>query len=112
EFTLPQLRILAALLPIGLAIGCKAQKAQPSAADPVLNRRIEIQVRNQYSLPADVDVKIGARTPSQFTGYDTLPVTLSHNARTQVINFLVSADGTKLVQMNSFDLTKDPADTV
>jgi protein-disulfide isomerase len=106
-------RFLAGLLLLGFSAGCRAQSAPPSPApDPALNRRIEVLVRNQYSLPADVDVKVGARTPSEFAGYSTLPITLSHNTKSQVINFLVSTDGTKLVQMNAYDLTKDPADTV
>jgi protein-disulfide isomerase len=100
------------MLALGLAVGCKAQSGSASAPNPLLNRRIEVQVRNQYSLPEDVQVSIGARQPSQFTGYDTLPVTLSHNTKTQVVNFLISADGTKLVQMTTLDLTKDPADAV
>jgi protein-disulfide isomerase len=112
EITLPHFRMMAGLLALALAVGCKAQNPAPSTPDPEINRRIEILVRNQYSLPADYGVSIGARKPSQFTGYETLPITFSHNAKTQVVEFLVSDDGTKLVQMNTFDLTKDPADAI
>jgi protein-disulfide isomerase len=103
---------MAGLLALGLAVGCKAQNTPPAGPDTATNRRIEILVRNQYSLSPDIDISIGARKPSQFTGYDTLPVTLSHKTKTQVVDFLISTDGTKLVQMNTFDLTKDPADVV
>jgi len=95
-----------------LAAGCKAQTTPPSSADPAQQRRIETLVRNQFTLPADVSVTIGARKPSQFAGYDDLPITLSHESKSQVINFLISADGTKLVQMTTYDLTKDPANDI
>lgn len=105
-------RIAAGLLALGLTVGCKAQSAPASAPDPVLDRRIEILVRNEFSLPPDVNIAIGARKPSQFPGYETLPVTLSHDTKTQVVDFLVSADGAKLARMTSYDLTKDPADEI
>ncbi len=63
-------------------------------------------------MPPDVTIALGARTPSQFTGYDTLPVTISRNAKSQIINFLISTDNTKLVHMDTLDLTKDPADAI
>jgi len=93
-------------------VGCKAQATPPSGPEQAQNRRIETLVRNQFNLPADVEIGVGARKPSQFSGYETLPVTLSRKAKSQVVDFLISADGTKLVQMNTFDLVKDPADDV
>lgn len=103
---------MAGLLALGLTAGCKAQTAPLSAPDPALDRRIQDQVRSEFDLPADIVVSVGARRPSQFTGYDTLPITLSHGAQSQVIDFLISADGAKLVHMRSFDLSKDPADAI
>jgi len=110
--TLTHHRVMAGLLALGLSVGCKAQTPLPSGPAPIQERRIETLVRNQFSLPADVGVSIGARKPSQFTGYDDLPVTLSHQSKTQVLNFLISSDGAKLVQMNTYDLTKDPANDI
>jgi protein-disulfide isomerase len=57
-------------------------------------------------------VAIGARKPSAFTGYDTLPVTLTHGAKVQEVDFLISADGKKLVHLDTFDLTRDPASAI
>jgi protein-disulfide isomerase len=105
-------RFLAGLLVLSLAAGCRAQSTTTSGPDPALNRRIEILVRSQYEMPADVTISLGARTPSQFTGYETLPVTITRGSKAQVINFLISADNTKLVHLDSLDLTKDPADAI
>ncbi len=97
---------------MSLTVGCRAQSTPPSGPDPSLNRRIEILVRSQYEMPADVTISIGARTPSEFTGYETLPVTITHGSKSQVVNFLISTDNTKLVHLDTFDLTKDPADAI
>lgn len=105
-------RFLAGMLLLGLTAGCKAQITPPSAPDPALNRRIEVLVRSQFDLPADVTLSIGARKPSQFTGYETLPITITHNGRPQPFDFLISDDSTRLVHMDSLDLTKDPSDAI
>jgi protein-disulfide isomerase len=111
-----RIRLLAGLLVLGLTMGCKAQTTPPSAAspslDPSLARRVEVQVRSEFELPADVIVRFGARKPSQFAGYQTLPVVLSHGAKTQEIDFLISDDNSKLVHMDTMDLAKDPADAI
>jgi protein-disulfide isomerase len=109
---LPRFRLLAGLLVLGLTVGCKAQKLSPSGPDPALDRRIEVLVRSQFGLPPDYDLSIGARSPSQFTGYETLPITLTHASKSQVVNFLISTDSTKLIHLDTFDLTKDPADAI
>jgi protein-disulfide isomerase len=108
---LSHVRFLAGLLVIILVAGCKAQ-TPPPAPSATLDRHIEVQVRNEYGLPADVDVSIGARSPSQFPGYQNLPVTISHNGKSQVLKFLISDDSTKLVHMDTMDLTKSPADSI
>ena len=102
------LRFLAVLLALCLTAGCKAQ----SSSDPALNRRIEVMVRSQFNVPQTYDVSIGPRKPSAFTGYDTLPITLSHGATSQVVDFLISTDGKKLARLSTFDLTRDPASTI
>ena len=100
------------MLLLSLTAGCKAQIAPPSAPDPALNRRIEILVRSEFDLPADVTLSIGARKPSQFAGYETLPINITHNGKAQEFDFLISDDSTKLLHMDSLDLTKDPADAI
>lgn len=106
---MPRTSLFTALLALSLAIGCKAQTAPQQAFSPVLSRRIELLVRSQFELPPDVNVALGARQPSSFTGFDTLPVTLSNGSgKTQIVQFLISADNTRLIHQEVVDLTKDP----
>ena len=99
----------AGLLAVSLAVGCKAQPALPNSPDIDVNRRIEVTVRSQFNIPQDYNVSIGARKPSQFTGYDTLPVTLSRGTKSSVVEFLISTDGKTLARLETFNLAKDPA---
>lgn len=101
--------LFAGLLAISLAVGCKAQPALPNSPDLAVNRRIEVTVRSKFNIPQDYNVTIGARKPSQFPGYDTLPVTLSRAAKSTVIEFLITTDGKSLARLETFSLTKDPA---
>jgi len=97
---------------VGLTAGCKAQSSTPSGSDPVLNRRIEVLVRSQYDVPPDYSVSIGTRKPSEFTGYESLPITITNGTKSQVIDFLISPDNAKLVHLETLDLTKDPANAI
>lgn len=103
-----RINILAGLLALSLAVGCKAQSNPSVAPDAALNRRIEVMVRSQFAIPTEVSVVLGQRTSSQIAGYDTLPITLSHGASKKVIDFLISSDNKKLARLETFDLAKDP----
>jgi protein-disulfide isomerase len=105
---LSRISFLAGLLALSLAIGCKAQSNNPGTQDAALNRRIEVMVRSQFSIPPEVSVTLGQRTASQIAGYDTLPITLSHGSTKKVIDFLISTDSKKLARLETFDLAKDP----
>jgi protein-disulfide isomerase len=65
-------------------------------------------VRSQYNVPQEYTVTLGDRKPSQFTGYDSLPVTLSKGDKKTVVEFLISSDGNTLARLEKFDLLKDP----
>lgn len=55
---------------------------------------------------------IGTRKPSNISGFDDLPVTISQGSRSQVISFLISTDGKKLARLETYDLTSDPAASI
>lgn len=99
---------LALLLVFSLATDCISQSTPKSPQDATLIHRIEVMVRDKYSVPSNVAVAIGTQTPSQFNGYRNLPVVLSYGGKSQRVDFLLSTDDTKLVRMESFDLLADP----
>ncbi|HEY1576917.1 MAG TPA: thioredoxin domain-containing protein [Terracidiphilus sp.] len=103
-----RIRFLTGLFAICLVVGCKAQTAGSAASDTSLNRHIEVLVRSQFGVPPEVSVILGQRKPSQFQGYDTLPVTLSRGTNKKEIDFLISSDNAKLARLETFDLEKNP----
>jgi protein-disulfide isomerase len=94
------------LLPVTLI---KAQTAgAASFPQAELNRRIERQVRAYSEAPPDARLTLGKLSPSGFTGYDNLPVTIEQKGTSKTFNFLLSKDGKKLLYVKEFDLTEDP----
>jgi protein-disulfide isomerase len=93
-----------------MTAGCKAQTSPANTAlDPAtINRHVEIMVRAEFNIPQDYNVTVGARKPSQIPGYDTLPVTLSRDTKSQVVEFLISTDGSMLARLEKFDLARNP----
>jgi len=92
-----------------LAAGCKAQD---SPLSPKVDRRIEILVRSQLNVPQDWMVDVGARSKSDFSGFDTVPITFTSSAdpaKKQTLSFLLSKDGNTLARLSKWDISKDPA---
>jgi protein-disulfide isomerase len=106
---LSRFQLFAGLFALGLAIGCKAQPAQQSQPNLEMNRRIEVLVRSQFNVPQDYTVIIGARKPSAFPGYETLPVSFTRGSKSTPFDFLISTDGKTLARLETFDLVKNPA---
>jgi protein-disulfide isomerase len=105
-----RIRLMASLLAVFMAAGCKAQTVppQPTSAESLLDRHIEVMVRTQFNVPQDYSVILGARKPSQIPGYDTLPVSLVRGEKATNVEFLLSTDGKTLARLETFDLAKDP----
>jgi protein-disulfide isomerase len=101
--------LVACLLLVCLTAGCKAQSNPAGPLDPNLTRHVEVMVRTQYSLPPDYGVTVGTPQPGNIAGYNALPITISHNGKSQVVNFLLSTDNKKLARLETFDLATDPA---
>jgi protein-disulfide isomerase len=100
-----RIRLFACFLLVAVAAGCHAQLPPSSSAD----RRIEVLVRSQFSVPPDYDVMLGGRTKSDIPDYDNLPVTFTHKGKQTTVNFLISKDGNTLARLEKFDISKDPA---
>lgn len=106
---LSQKRLLLCCILVTLTVGCKAQ-ISPSNAQ--VDRRIEILVRSQFSVPPDYRVSIGSRTKSDLAGFDNVPIVFARGSKQQTITFLVSNDGNTLARLEKFDISKDPNATL
>ncbi len=83
-------------------LGCSAQSLSPET-----NQRIERQVRAHFKVPDAVTVTVGAPKPSEFTGYDTLPITFEGGGQKTTHDFLLSKDGKKLLRLTNIDITPE-----
>jgi protein-disulfide isomerase len=88
-----------------ICLGCVAQSAPPDVA-----RKIERQVRSFYTIPGDVNVTVGAITPSNdWPGYDAVSVNIDGgDGKKKDYKFLISKDRSTMVRLTKFDLNKDP----
>ena len=73
----------------------------PSSAQPTpdLERKVELMIRLKFEVPTACDLKLGSRTPSQFTGYDRLRVMLSHSGKSTDLEYLISKDDRSLARL-------------
>jgi protein-disulfide isomerase len=81
-------------------LGCSAQSVSPEAY-----QRIEQQVRAHFKLPDAILVTLGTPKPSEFAGYDTLPITFEGGGQKNTYDFLLSKDGKKLLRLTNIDIT-------
>jgi protein-disulfide isomerase len=110
---------LACLLLVG---GCVAQtpaQIQTSSQTPAdqlsalsVNRRIENQLRAQFSIPPTVEITVQDIKPSDIAGFDTLPVVMKTGARSTTLEFLLSKDKKTLAHLERFDISKDISDKI
>lgn len=104
------------------AAGCAAQQAAGGvpaakavdtapAASASLNRKIEVMIRSELSVPPQYEVAIGSKQKSEVEGYDTIPVTFSLPGQpnhSQTVDFLLSKDGNTLARLSKWNLGPDP----
>jgi protein-disulfide isomerase len=97
------------------ALGCHAQtpSATPALTEDQIHHRIEVIVRNHFDIPPDATVQIGPRTPSDLVGYHAIAITLTQGAQVSpAFPFVLSDDGKTFAQMDRYNLTLDPKDSV
>ena len=93
------------------AAGCRAQTAAKTGVDPKTDRKIEVMVRAKLTVPAEYEITVGPRVPSDLAGFDTVQVTFSLAGRPpQTIPFLLSKDGKTLARISRWDISKDPVE--
>ena len=105
----------AAGLILVLSMPCWAQANSSTASrlSPELAWKIEALLRSKMELPKMATLQIGPRTASEIPGYDLISINYSVSGKnSQPIPFLVSRDGSTLVQFNKFDISVDPRKVV
>ena len=107
-------RRYALLLAVLLCVGCSAQRSPSGtsesggkAVSKELELRVQRHIRTYFSIPANVQILVGERRPSEFSGYDLVAVTLIGQRKTNY-EFLVSQDGKTLIRYAKIDIAKDP----
>lgn len=103
---------LFALSVISATVGCRAQEPASGVQDLALARKIEVEVRSQFNVPSEYNVKLGARKPSSFPNYDTLDITISREDHSTTTQFLISKDNNTLARLTKFDLNNIPAEHI
>ena len=84
-----------------------AEAPSPAQPTPDLERKVELMIRLKFEVPTACDLKLGSRTPSPFTGYDRLRVTLSQAGKSTDLEFLISQDNRSLARLENFDLDQN-----
>jgi protein-disulfide isomerase len=116
--TLPKVLLALTLCTV---LGCHAQipasVAAPTAGGTPLSlqeaRRVEVLVRQKAQIPPGSTLNISGRTPSTFSGWDKIAVTISNDGHvSHPIAFLLSSDGKQLAQMTQFDISGNPRDLI
>jgi protein-disulfide isomerase len=112
---LSQIRLSLVCLLALAAAGCRAQTVAKTDIDPKTDRKIEVMVRAKLTVPADYQIAIGPRMPSDLAGFDTVQITFTLPGRpdhSQTIPFLLSKDGKTLARISRWDISKDPVELV
>lgn len=60
-------------------------------------------IRADLDVASTIDISLGQRKPSEFSGYDTLPVTFSQGEHKQTLEFLISKDSQKLLRLRPLE---------
>jgi protein-disulfide isomerase len=83
--------------------------AQAPISASAVNRRVEVLIRSQFSVPSGYELIFGDKTRSEIPDYDILPVTFANGGKQTTVNFLISKDCNTLARLDKFDISKDPA---
>ncbi|HEY1731914.1 MAG TPA: thioredoxin domain-containing protein [Terriglobales bacterium] len=77
------------------------------AIPPDVAQHVQEQIRAFFNIPPDVDISVGQPSGSEFPNYQTVPVTMTRDGKSQKAEFLLSKDGKTLIRFTKIDLTKD-----
>jgi len=112
---LPAVRLFVSCVTMLVLAAGEAQNTSllnPASSSPIvpsLERKIEVLIRSQFSVPPEYDIQLGARSKSNMEGYDTLSVTFIHEDKRTSVEFLVSGDGSTLARLEKFNINNNPS---
>jgi len=90
-----------------ITLGCSAQSPSQSQTAATLSAgetaHLRRLIRAHFEVAPSLDITFGTRSASDFAGYDALPVTLSDGTHTRTFDFLISADGKKLMRKGEME---------
>jgi protein-disulfide isomerase len=86
-----------------------AQIQSPAAKKSALDKAVlEAYVRHLYVMDSRIAVKVSDPKPSEVAGFFDVNVHASMGLQSQDLKFLVSKDGSKILQANVFDVDNNP----
>lgn len=88
----------------------KAAQTPPAAAKKsALDKAVlEAYVRHLYVMDSRITIQVADPTPSEVAGFYDVKVHASMGVQSQDLKFLVSKDGSKILQANVFDVSSNP----
>jgi protein-disulfide isomerase len=104
-----QLFTILSVIAMGATWHAQAESRSAVAVSTSVNRRVELLIRSQFSVPSGYEIVIGEKTPSTVSGFDSIPVTFIHAGSQTTTVFLISKDCNTLARLETFDMSKDPA---
>jgi protein-disulfide isomerase len=96
--------VMAAVLLLALA-GIAQSPAKKSALDKAT---LEAYIRHLYVMDSRIVVKISDPVPSDVAGFMDVSAHCSMGAQSQDFKFLISKDGSKILQASVFDINNNP----
>lgn len=96
-----------------LAANAPAQKSAAAPAAPVKKSALdkatlEAYIRHLYVMDSRINVQISDPTPSEVPGFENVVAHATMGPQSQDLKFLVSKDGSKILQANVFDVNQNP----
>jgi protein-disulfide isomerase len=82
--------------------------AQQPALSPDVLARVDHYVRQYVELSPTAKLSFGRLHAAELPGFRALPVTIEDQGKTRTDDFLISDDGTRMIYVSHFDLTRDP----
>lgn len=109
------MKLILPLLAFTLLLSCGSvppqvgQTGQSQLKQADLDRKIDLMIRSQFTIPAASTIHLGPRTPSQIPGFDNLPITITVADTNTNATFLISKDDKILARLDTFNLDANPA---